>query len=757
MKVRTLLDAMGNQRQHHRILIGSTISLAVATVLLTTLLLPEMYVGKFILLRILIAIIVASTAFAISLGLVLIMRSLPLVLGSVVFGSLAAITWFIANSISAFAIMPFSSNWLLTMGSSLLIGLIILCSFAGLGALLASRSKLIVAAAVIFMVLFLGYGSLLFFQSDGAPTTGVDAVTPKEKVALKAPFPAAQGSYTVKTLFYGSGTDKHRPEYGTQTNLITEPVNASPFLPEGWSVARTSYWGFDQTSLPINGRVWVPDGKGPFPLVLIVHGAHKMTVPSDSGFAYLGELLASRGYLVASVDENFLNYGWHRYGDFEDSDIDARGWLLLQHLRTWQIWNDTEGNPFFKKVDLNHIALIGHSRGGEAVAAAAAFNKMKRYPKNGNITFGFNFNIRTLIVFAPSDIYQPPFERSTPVEIRDINYLLLLGTHDRQVPSILGSRVYQRIKFTSDEKPLCKPSNQITCRPVNFIKAALYIHRANHSQFNTSWGIYDFPRPYRFFSNIAEQLNGNDQRQITKIYVSAFLDATLKGEKSYVALFRDHRVIKGWLPSTSFISRFEDSSFHLISNFDEDIDPETTTVSGGKIIGRNLARWHEQDIDYHYYQPYGSRSNRVVSVSWDAPTGTVPVFEFNIPELQTKLWKIKPDSNLVFSIATPDQQASFDITLALTDSAGRMSQLPLRQFYDLHSPLLSRLTRMSLLETPTPVIILQTLSIPLDRFLAQNPALELDKLSSVSFILDKDHGGTILFDDIGFDPLRTEL
>ena len=63
----------------------------------------------------------------------------------------------------------------------------------------------------------------------------------------------------------------------------------------------------DEKHLPVNARVWYPDGPGPFPLVLIVHGNHDMRKFSDPGYAYLGEHLASRGFILASIDENFLN------------------------------------------------------------------------------------------------------------------------------------------------------------------------------------------------------------------------------------------------------------------------------------------------------------------------------------------------------------------------------------------------------------------------------------------------------------------
>src|SRR5262249_53546245 len=151
---------------------------------------------------------------------------------------------------------------------------------------------------------------------------------------------------------------------------------------QGW--ARTRYWGFDARKLPIQGRVWYPKGDGPFPLVLIVHGNHSAEKFSDPGYAYLGELLASRGYIFVSVDENFLHssaidlLGMPDVGLKEEND--ARGWLLLEHLKVWRRWNREAGNPFQGKVDMERIALIGHSRGGEAVAVAAAFNPLPYYP-----------------------------------------------------------------------------------------------------------------------------------------------------------------------------------------------------------------------------------------------------------------------------------------------------------------------------------------------------------------------------------------
>jgi hypothetical protein len=245
-------------------------------------------------------------------------------------------------------------------------------------------------------------------------------------------------------------------------------------------------------------------------------------------------------------------------------------------------------------------------------------------------------------------------------------------------------------------------------------------------------------------------LSGDEQRRIAQIYVSAFLDATLKGNKSYLPLFRDHRLIDHWLPRTSYISRFQDSSFHVIANFDEDIDPETATVKGGTILGRNLSSWREEDIDYHYYLPYGSRSNRVASIRWEAQDST-PVFGIRLPEKQVRNWKLGREDMLVFSIACPDAKATPDISIELMDKAGRTSRLHLNGVLALEPPLQSYLTRMRFLEHPTPLIVLQTVSVPPSRFLAVNAALDLGSLRQVNFLFDKRSPGKVLLDDIGFD------
>src|SRR6185437_7759348 len=321
---------------------------------------------------------------------------------------------------------------------------------------------------------------------------------------ITAPNPGEPGAFTVKTMYYGSGTDKRRAAFRDSVTIKTKSVYVTPFvsLPPEQAKARQKEWGFGMSKVPINGRVWYPAGDGPFPLVLIVHGNHDPLDYSDPGYGYLGELLASRGFILVSVDENFINGGIR-------GESDGRAWLLLEHLADWKRWNDSAGGPFYHKVDMTNIALMGHSRGGEAVGIAAAFNRLSHYPDDANVKFNFNFDIKSVFAIAPVDGQYKPAGVFTP--IHNVNYMVIQGSHDGDVSSFNGLRAYDRVKFTDG---------------IPWFKAAFYVYRANHGQWNTVWGNKDNgPRSGRYL-DLRGLLSPEQQRQFSKVVIGAFLEAT---------------------------------------------------------------------------------------------------------------------------------------------------------------------------------------------------------------------------------------
>lgn len=103
---------------------------------------------------------------------------------------------------------------------------------------------------------------------------------------LELPDPSQPGAYGFRYFTYGAGSDKHRKEFGDAATMLSATVDGHAFL-EGWDRIpgrlRTFFWGFGPGELPLNARVWLPEGAGPFPVILIVHGNHFDRDFSDTG------------------------------------------------------------------------------------------------------------------------------------------------------------------------------------------------------------------------------------------------------------------------------------------------------------------------------------------------------------------------------------------------------------------------------------------------------------------------------------------
>ncbi|MEL6256879.1 MAG: hypothetical protein AAFR87_33085, partial [Bacteroidota bacterium] len=445
--------------------------------------------------------------------------------------------------------------------------------------------------------------------------------------------PSERGGYTVREFFYGSGKDKHRKGFGPDADYISPTVDGTAFLDEwegfaGWY--RTWYWGHDYRKLPLNAQVWYPEGEGPFPLVLITHGNHGMQDYSDVGYGYLGEMLASRGYIFATVDENFLNGSWSDIFGGLEKENDARAWILLEHLKLWHQWNEEAEHPFFGKLDTANIALIGHSRGGEAMSHAAAFNQLSAYPDDGSVKFDYDFNIKAVCAIAPVDgQYQPGRTRTY---FNNVNYFSLHGAQDADVTSFAGSRIYERINYTDS---------------LYHFKAGLYIYGANHGQFNTSWGDNDrggvsFTR----LLNLKQLMPATDQEQIAKVYISAFLDASLKGKTEYLPLFTDARIGADFLPENVYLNQFEDTEMQFLSKFDEDLDLLSSPYNLNAFSASNVTVWKEANVK----MKYGVKETRAVYLGWHRDEDQTDTAFFHM-DLKGSEIHVDSSSQLVFSMS----------------------------------------------------------------------------------------------------------
>jgi len=633
----------------------------------------------------------------------------------------------VAAAVIVLLALPWLNAWGYLLGATLLL---VECALGAsvatvlLGGLrYAALGKKVLTFGVGALALSANLFLLVFLRSDGfdQPWLNEPADTSLPP-RLAVSNPSAVGNYLVGTLFYGRGDDIRRPEYGASVGMRAKSVDASPFFADftGWKASlRKRYWGFGMDRLPLNGRVWYPRGAGPFPLVLMVHGNHEMSEFSDAGYAYLGELLASRGFIFVSIDENFLNVGLFHEPPGEQP---VRAWLMLEHLKQWHEWNATAGNPFFGKVDLANVALIGHSRGGQAAATATLFNKLTYDPDDASIHFHYGYPIKAVVAIAPA---------GPDIGLEDVNYLTIQGSHDADVSSFLGSRQWDHVRFSGD---------------ADCFKSELYVYGANHGQFNTVWGRSDARGPQSWFLNLRPLLRGADQRRIAQIYVSAFLEATLHGRSEYRRLFRDYRQVRQWLPGTLYMDRYLDSSNKVIADFTEDADLTTTTLPGGKLEGRNLSDWHEGKIPFRN----GDRGYNGVFLGWN---GGAASYSLTLP-----IGLVRGDSLLTMSVAVTadgEDESATDFTVAAESDDGIEVRLPLSHFRTLRPAIPVRFTKVEYLdrmlykEPSEPVF--QSVEIPLREFAEKDHRFDPKRLKAMRLIFDRTPASELLISRIGLE------
>lgn len=591
---------------------------------------------------------------------------------------------------------------------------------------------------------------------------------------LEAPHPGRRGDHDVRTFYYGSGTDRRRAAYRDSVTLRTDPVDASKLVDLGrFADERNAYWGFTPEAFPVNGRVWyphAPDAEGPFPLVLVVHGNHSMKEFSDPGYGYLGELLASRGFIAVSVDENFLN------GSIRGEN-DARGWMLLKHLEAWRRFDAEEGSPLRGTVDLGRVALIGHSRGGEAVAVAAAFNELERYPDDASLEFDFGFGIRSVVAIAPVDGQYRPTDRGVPLE--GVSYLVFHGSHDGDVSSFHGLRQYDRVSPGAGAAP--------------GLKAAVYVYRANHGQWNTVWGNRDWGERSGRGLELRALIDGRAQRRMGRLYIGAFLETTLRGDRRYLPLFRDHRVAGEWLPETMYITRYSTPDHRTLADFEEDIDVTTGSARGVRLRGEGLSVWREAELrlrSSNRSTTSASQENQAVRLGWnrtEAPdTAPPPLYAVTIPGDGPGLPPTDGATSLELALAPTESvpppesderseeeseaggsgegedpgtgdDRTVSLSVAAEDARGNAAAVPLGRYGPIRKPLTIDILRRDDHEEERFArrweLVLQSYSIPLSDFVEANPAFEPSALREVRLVFDGTGAGEVVVDEIALARL----
>jgi dienelactone hydrolase len=566
-----------------------------------------------------------------------------------------------------------------------------------------------------------------------AGRTHVFEIPPMVVLEPLASDPGAPGAFEYDEFTYGSGTPQQQGRYAERSDVRSRTVDIGSVVEgfDGWQARLHGlYWGFPLSETPLNALVWQPRGDGPFPVVLILHGQHTDSDKSEKGFAYLGKLLASRGFVAVSVDENFLNGPWISAGQRE---MPARAWLVMQHLLLLDGWNGTVGSRFHGRLDMQRIALVGHSRGGEAATFAAQFPERALHASENAPASARVPRPSAVVALAPTSQLMPAALRmGTP---GPTSYLVLQGAHDADVTPFMGAGKYNRMQIPAGS---------------GHFKAAVYIAGANHVQFNTQWGADDKNGPLSWVLNRRTQMSAADQQRIAAFFTSAFLEATLHESTGHRAAFRDVRRAAAMLPTARFVSRFDDDRAQLVDTFEEDGDRGTTTIAGGSHVARNMGVWREEALVLR--GPYSlPQQNSAVRLGWHvAGPGSTAVFEIRIPESMSHPGAA---ASLVLAVGNASIEARADVTIELASGNGEAAALPLSRFGSLEAAIDDPVYKSTVLDrllVRGAEQVLQSFEIPLAEFVHVNPDFDAADVAIVRLRFDITPAGEILLDDLGF-------
>lgn len=475
--------------------------------------------------------------------------------------------------------------------------------------------------SILIVLLLLFVGNL--WQKDAHESADL----PKQINQIAMENPATLGKYESMFFTYGTGNDKHREAFASEVNYQTETVDASDFVTR-WSKKRKKFWGFDQTALPINGRVFMPDGPGPFPVMLIAHGNHTMEYLSTSGYDYLGQLLASRGIIMISVDEDYINYSGIRGSP--NRNYELRTWIILQHIVQLQEMNDTPGNFLSGKVDFSRVAFAGHSRGGQAAHMAADYETF--FPDDPSLETLADIDIKGVIAISPTD----KTVDSKRSNVHNTSYLLMHGARDADVSSFKDAAFY---RTTFDPT-------------YDGFKSSIYISDANHTHFNSDWGSRDLSLPRGFFLNQQDTFSKEEQQDLAKVYIAAFLERIFHEEVAYEALFKNYQHGYDWLPPATYVNKYEHASHNSLQTYKAN-DLADLMVDG----------FSKQEI----YRPTNrddvKRKSNALALAWD--NEAVYTLDANTNKFQfadtLSLRMANIDENRI-----PDIQVEFEMTDGIT-------------------------------------------------------------------------------------------
>ncbi|MBX3134091.1 MAG: hypothetical protein KF689_11990 [Gemmatimonadaceae bacterium] len=553
-------------------------------------------------------------------------------------------------------------------------------------------------------------------NSAFAPLTSAAPDVPATRVlGLVTP-----GDVAVSQFRYGSAGDARRDaRYGAEAAVRTAAVDLTPVLPGHHGLRKfvhARYWGLDVAASPVNATVWVPQGSERVPLALLMHGA-AVEESSEEGLAYLGEQLASHGIAAVSIDANFLSGPWIREGD---GAVAARERLAIAHLVALDSLDRDPRSPLAGRIDRSRIALIGHSRGGEALTALAANRGRILATPVPSAGFDSTFRFPAIVALSPTEGLLLPNGRD--LVLNGVSYLLVRGSQDADVPPEAGAGQYSRVAWIDGSAQF---------------KSAVVLEGGNHVQFNSRWGRRDVALPLGWLLRDDPVLDGAVQRELTTATVLAFLENALAARPDGYRRFQQRVDDVSAASGVLIRRRIASAQGTMLETFERNADPFRGDRRGVQVSAEGFSIWREWRRR--------RTGNAMVQLVWPAQA-TAARFTLSVGA-GAPAPVIRRGSHLVF--AAVGQSGEQDVGVEVETSDGRVSAATVHVSADPEFSQRAQRYRSRLLEER--LIIgsfpsLHTYSVPLDSL--EDGAV----LRQVRFVAPAGRPGAVMLDDIGLRP-----
>lgn len=432
---------------------------------------------------------------------------------------------------------------------------------------------------------------------------------------------------------------------------------------------------------------------GSYPLIVCVHGnGHNF-----SNYTYLLDHWAKNGFIAASIH---LNGGMAKEG---------RARVLFKHIEILKL---TFGASL-----QNNIGIMGHSRGGEGVVAAARINHAE----------ALGHNLNAIISLGPTDQYAP---RETMAPPFATPYLVMHGAMDGDVanPGFQGFSLYDR----ADGAP----------------KSMAWLYGANHNRFNeinpdgdlNTWKMDPLDHP--------KILTAASHQVLALAYMTGFFRWRLSGANEYAGMFKGE-----WTPASVAIT--EPSINKIYFQYS---DPVKNVVDDFELLPYNWQVGANVSVDDLNTLPVDPQENKLATLDahssqdtaglllrWDSNTDKLvftPNSILNVSAFNAVSFRVGQKVDSPHNIANLSQ----DFYLTLTDATNKSRSIRVDALGDVPAQQKRTVNQFT-------ISALTTVRIPLHVFKTQvinTQIIDLTQIQTITFDFKANNAGEIEIDSLEF-------